>query len=80
MKRLFIVLKELGEAFPCGFVFFFFGQADFGWFHSFIQIIFVSTKKDKIWNQTTKHELKHLLRRGLYTIYSFHKIVNRCSN
>ena len=23
MKRLFIVLKELGEAFPCGVVFFF---------------------------------------------------------
>ena len=29
MKRLFIVLKELGEAFPCGVVFFF-GEANFG--------------------------------------------------
>ena len=51
MKRLFIVLKELCEAFPCGvfcvlfFFFFFFGEAHFGWFHSFIQIIFVSKKK-----------------------------------
>lgn len=44
MKRLFIVLKELCEAFPVGF-FFFFGEASFGWFHSFIQIIFVSKKK-----------------------------------
>ena len=43
MKRLFIVLKELCEAFPCGV--FFFGEAHFGWFHSFIQIIFVSKKK-----------------------------------
>lgn len=45
MKRLFIVLKELVKLFFLGVGFFFFGEANFGWFHSFIQIIFVSKKK-----------------------------------
>ena len=35
MKRLFIVLKELGEAFPCGVVFFFFWRSQF-WKRLFI--------------------------------------------